>query len=27
VSNFEFRQVKVGHDAVILDVDFAVTVR
>lgn len=27
VSNVEFRQVKVGRDAVILDVDFAVTVR
>ena len=27
VSAFEFRQVKVGRDAVILDVDFAVTVR
>lgn len=27
VSTFEFRQVKVGRDAVILDVDFAVTVR
>jgi len=27
LSNFEFRQVKVGRDAIILDVDFAVTVR
>ena len=27
VSNFEFRQVKLGRDAIILDVDFAVTVR
>jgi len=27
VSTFEFRQVKVGREAVILDVDFAVTVR
>ena len=27
VSTFEFRQVKVGRDAVILDVDFAVIVR
>ena len=26
VSNFEFRQVKLGSDAVILDVDFAITV-
>jgi hypothetical protein len=27
VSAFEFRQVKVGRDAVVLDVDFSVTVR
>ena len=27
VSAFEFRQIKVGRDAVLLDVDFAITVR